>query len=194
MHVAFPAYLVLIVLGVLNCLAGYRLFRALLAIWGFLGGAGLAFSLLQGAHLGPLVLVVASVIAGIVGAILVTALYWVGVFLFGVGFGLIVASALEPQLHTGSGWVLELVLAVVGGIAALVLQRVAIVLFTAIGGAWVAVTGGAALLARCPLETFPAHCARAVPWAPVILGAWVCLSLVGVVAQSRQSPGRGHRP
>ncbi len=194
MDVAFPAYLVLIVLGLLNCLAGYRLFRALLGLWGFLGGAALTLTFLQGTQFGPLVQGAAAVIAGIAGAVLVTALYWVGVFLFGVGFGLIVASALEAQLHVGSGRLLELVLAVVGGIAALALQRGAITLFTAIGGAWVAVTCVASLVARCPLETFPARCPRAVPWAPVILGACVCLSLVGVVAQSRQSQGRRQRP
>jgi hypothetical protein len=194
MDVAIPAYLALVVLGLLNCLAGYRLFRALLGIWGFLGGATLAVALLQGTRIGPLAQGVAAVIAGIAGAILVTALYWVGVFLFGAGFGLIVASALAPQLHEGSGRVLELILAVVGGIAALVLQRAAITLFTALGGAWVAVTCFAALVASCPLATFPARCARAVHWAPVVLGAWLCLSLLGIVAQSRQSPGRAPRP
>jgi hypothetical protein len=193
MDVGFPTYVVFVVLGLLNCLAGYKLFRALLGIWGFLGGATLALAFLQGTRFDPLLQLVAAVIAGIGGAILVTVLYSVGVFFFGAGFGLIVASALEPQFHIASTRVLEFVLAVVGGIAALALQRAAITLFTAFGGAWVAVTCVAALVASCPLATFPARCARAVPWAPVILGACVCLGLVGVAAQSRQSPGRRKR-
>ncbi len=178
------SYLVLVVAGLLSCFAGYKLFRGLLAVWGFIAGVTLAHSFLQGARLDHVVQVVAALLAGIVGAVLVSVLYVVGVFLLGAGVGVIVASALPAHALPGAaGWVLPLVLAVIGGVAALALQRPAISLFTALGGAWVTVNAVAAWLVGCPVQTFPARCPAVLAWAGVVLVAWVVLGILGVIAQ-----------
>lgn len=190
--VALLAYVVLIGLGLLNCFFGYRLFRVLLGIWGFVAGTAATMALLQGAHVDPLVQIVAAILGGIAGAVLVSVLYLVGVFLFGAGFGLLVASLLQQHLHAPAAWPLTLVLAAAFGVAALVLQRPLITLFTAFGGAWVVVAGVAAAIAGCPLATFPAHCLRSSPWAFVILGAWIVLGFSGLATQSQIS-GRHRR-
>jgi hypothetical protein len=187
------AYVVLVGLGLLNCFAGYRLFRVLLGIWGFLGGAAIAITLLQGTRLDPLVQIVIAALGGIVGAALVSVLYLVGVFLFGAGFGLLVASVIEQHVQGVPARPLLIILGIVGGVAALALQRPLITLFTAFGGAWVVVACVAALVAGCPLETFPAGCLRASPWVLVILATWLFLGLCGFATQTRFSRGRARR-
>jgi hypothetical protein len=191
--VALLAYVVFVGVGLLNCFFGYRLFRVLLGIWGFVGGAALSMTLLQGASVDPLVQIVGALLGGIAGAVLVSALYLVGGFLFGASFGLLMASVLQQHLHALPLWPLTIALAVIGGIAALALQRPLITLFTAFGGAWVVVAGVASAIADCPLKTFPAHCVRASPWALVILVAWLVLGFCGLATQSQLGGGRGRR-
>ena len=190
--VASLAYVTLVGLGLLNCFFGYRLFRVLLGIWGFVAGATAGMVLLQGTHLDPLVQIIGSLLIGIAGAVLVSVLYLVGVFLFGAGFGLLIASLLQQHMHAPPAWPLALLLAAGGGVAALVLQRPLITLFTAFGGAWVVVAGAAAALADCPLPAFPAPCPRSSGWTLVILGAWIVLGFCGLLTQL-QLPGRLRR-
>jgi hypothetical protein len=190
---ALVGYVVFIGLGLLNCFFGYRLFRLLLGIWGFVGGAALALTLLQGAKVDPLVQIVGAALGGIVGAVLVSMLYMLGVFLFGAGFGLLLAPVIQQHAHVLPGWPLIIVLAVVGGIAALALQRPLITLFTAFGGAWIAVSGAVAAVAGCPLQTFPAHCVRAAPWAIGILVVWLVLGFFGIATQLQLKGGGPRR-
>jgi hypothetical protein len=191
--VALLAYVAFVGVGLLNCFFGYRLFRVLLGIWGFIVGAALSMTFLQGAGVDHLVQIVGALLGGLVGAVLVSVLYLVGVFLFGAGFGVLVASVIQQHMHAPSTWLLAVVLAAVGGVAAVVLQRPLITLFTAFGGAWVVVAGIASAIADCPLKTFPAHCVRASPWALVILVAWVVLGFLGLATQSQLRRGRVQR-
>jgi hypothetical protein len=190
---ALLVYVAFIGLGLLNCFFGYRLFRILLGIWGFVAGAVLAMSYLQGMKLDPLLQLAGAALGGVVGAVLVSVLYAVGVFLFGAGFGLLLGSVVQQHLHTLPVWPVSLVLAVIGGIAALALQRPLITLFTAFGGAWIVVAGVTSAVAHCPLETFPAHCVRASPWAAAIVIAWLVLGFFGLASQSRLGEGRPRR-
>ena len=190
---ALLAYVVLVGVGLLNCFFGYRLFRVLLGIWGFLAGAGLGMTLLQGAGIDPLVRILGALLCGIVGALLVSLLYFLGVFLFGAGFGLLIASVIQQHLHAQLAWPVIAVVAAVGGVAALVLQRPLITLFTAFGGAWVVVSGTAAAVAGCPLRSFPANCVHPSPWALVILVAWLVLGFIGLATQFQLSRQRGRR-
>jgi hypothetical protein len=190
---ALLAYVVLVGVGLLNCFFGYRLFRVLLGIWGFLGGAALGMTLLQGAGIDPLFRMLGALLCGILGALLVSLLYLFGVFLFGASFGLLVASVVQQHMHAPPAWPLVVVLAAVGGVAALVLQRPLITLFTAFGGAWVVISGTAAAVAGCPLRSFPVNCVHASPWAFVILVAWLFLGFVGLATQSQLSRRRTKR-
>jgi hypothetical protein len=188
-HGALITYVVLVGLGVVTCFLGYRLFRVILGIWGFLAGVGIAVSLLQGVALNALLKILIAVAGGIVGGALVSVLYLLGVFLFGAGFGLLVATTIQDSLHlVAPTWPLLIGLGVLGGIAALILQRPLIKLFTAFGGAWILVTCFGALLLGCPLETFPAGCARSSPSAPAILVVWLVVGVLGYAAQSRMPP------
>ena len=145
-----------ILIGAFECFFGYRFFKVLLALTGFAiggamaGGIGYAISGQQGAAL------LYALIGGIVGAILLYALYFVGVFLIGALFGLVIGEILNTFSHTSSSSAVLLILAVIGGVAALLFQKFVIILSTSFGGAWSVVSGIAHFAWRrgAPLVTF----------------------------------------
>ena len=111
-----PAALLITAGGVIACIAGYRLFRVVLAIYGFVLGAVIASSIV-----GP------TNTIGMIGAAL--------------GGGL--AGALWTQFGGGADPPALLIVgaAVAGAMAAMFLQRYVIVVSTAFGGAWTIVVG-----------------------------------------------------
>src|SRR5689334_1412138 len=81
----FPAAVVLIIGGAISCFAGYRFFRIVLAIYGFILGAMMASSMMGvGNSIGMLV---AALVGGIVGAVVLVLAYFVGIALVGAGLG-----------------------------------------------------------------------------------------------------------
>jgi hypothetical protein len=191
-HAAPLLFVILTVVGLATCFLGYGLFRLLLGAWGFLAGAALGAGALHGMNVEPLVQVLGALVAGIVGALAVSLLYLLGVFLFGAGFGVLVASVVLSHWPMTLEWPLILVLAVLGGVAALALQRPLITLATAFSGAWLAVTSVIGLLRGCAIEAWPHRC---VPpsWSLAVVGVWLLLGLFGLAAQSRHSRRRPAR-
>ena len=79
----FPAAIVLVLGGAVACFAGYRLFRVVLAIYGFILGAMLASSVMGiSNHAGMLI---AALVGGVIGALLFTFAYYVCIGLIGSG-------------------------------------------------------------------------------------------------------------
>ena len=87
-----PAAVVLLVGGTVACFFGYRLFRIVLAIFGFIFGALAASSLFGASDTGPMLL--AAIVGGLLGAAVLWAAYFVGVALFG--------AALEKPVQPSS--------------------------------------------------------------------------------------------
>lgn len=125
-----------IVLGLLFCFFGYRIFKVFLSISGAAaGGGGAAYvAWTQWPQMWwPAAL--AGVVGAAIGAVLMVVLYYVGVFLAGAGFAASVAAVLAganaEHLH------LEALIpaAVVGGVLALIIQKFLIVLSTSFTGA-----------------------------------------------------------
>ncbi len=181
-----PAALILLAGGVLACFAGYRLFRLVLGIYGFILGALLAISAISPASLLSMAIVV--LIGGVVGAIL----------LLGGGLGVLVVQAIWAQQGWGDPRALTLFGCAIGGaIVALIFQRYAIVAGTAFGGAWTAVMGAAAMFgdpaaqhvtdARNVWIVYPFAPPLTRPWVTV---AWIVLGIVGVIVQLRAGARR----
>ncbi len=175
-----------IVVGLAQCLFGYRIFRVLLAITGFILGGLLAgyfvYDLTQSAALG----VVAGLVGGLLGGALLAGLYFLGVFVIGAIFGAVAPLALFALLGgSAPTWVVVL-LALIGGVLAVLVQKLMIILATSFGGAWWAVTGIAAAaraVELAELRAFPTGLAAAGPgW----LIGWFVLGLAGVLIQYRQ--------
>ena len=186
-----PAAVVLLLGGTVACFFGYRLFRVVLGIYGFILGALLATSLFGPAE--PLPTGIAVIVGGLVGALVLNLAYFVGVALLGAAVGAVVLHLVWPRLASGDPHVLVVVLvAAVGAVAAIWLQRVVIVVATAFGGAWTLLVGGLALLGDRAAQkaavandvwvVYPLHPAPGREW---VIWVWLALGLAGMVVQLR---------
>ena len=185
-----PAAILLVLGGALSCFAGYRLFKIVLGIYGFVLGAMLASSTMGVTN--STGMIVASLVGGVCGALLLMFAYFVGIALVGAGLGALVAHVAWSSLgRTGDPPALAVVvLSVVGSIGAMFLQRYVIVVATAFGGAWTVIVGGLAVAgdrgaARAATAgdvwiLYPLSPAPGQKWVPV---AWVALGLVGTAVQ-----------
>src|SRR6476659_6250320 len=138
-----PAAVVLLAGGLIACFAGYRVFRIVLGIYGFILGALFASSAMGTEH--TLWMVLAALVGGIVGALILIAAYFVGVALLGAGVGALAASLIWASLGKEPSALIVILFSIAGALAALALQRYVIIGATAFGGAWTMIVGGLAL-------------------------------------------------
>jgi Domain of unknown function (DUF4203) len=192
-----PAAVLLLIGGFIAWCAGYRLFRVVLTIYGFILGALIGSSMVGGTATMPMIL--AAVGGGAVGALIMFLGYFVGVALVGAGVGALIVHLAWTHFD-GDPHPFVIVLAAVGGAAAaMMLQRYVIIVATAFAGAWTLIVGGLALtpLGRAfvgegksvwvvyPLDPLPGR-----RW---VLAAWVVLGAIGMVIQSRFTSRRKAR-
>ena len=138
-----PAAIILLAAGLLACFMGYRLFRWLLAVYGFIGGAWVTSLFVELGE--PWMNAVAAVSGGLVGALLLLVVYLAGVAILGAGLGALAVNLFwTPAGDTAESWVI-IVACLVGAIAAVSLQRYVIIVGTSFGGAWSALVGALAL-------------------------------------------------
>jgi len=182
-----PAAIILVVGGLLSCFAGYRLFRFVLAFFGFILGA-LATSSAMGADQ-TMWMIGGAILGGLVGALILVLGYFVGVALIGAGIGAGAAMAIWAAMGREPGMLPVLILSILGALAALALQEYVIIVSTAFGGAQTAIVGGAALFgnqvaasaaARSVYRVYPLDPLPATKWDLI---GWVVLGTLGVIAQ-----------
>jgi hypothetical protein len=182
-----PAAIILVAGGLLSCFAGYRVFRFVLAFFGFILGA-LATSSAMGADQ-TLWMIGGAILGGLVGALILVLGYFVGVALIGAGIGAGAAMAIWAALGREPGILPVLILSILGALGALALQQYVIIVSTAFGGAQTAIVGGAALLgnrvaadaaARSVYRVYPLDPLPATKWDLI---AWLVLGTFGVIAQ-----------
>jgi len=185
-----PAAVLLVLASALTCFAGYRLFRIVLAIWGFILGAVIGSSMMGVGN--ALALLIAGLVGGILGAVALVFAYFMGVALVGAGLGALITHVVWSQVTTTADppAVLIIVVSVAGAIGAMMLQRYVIIVGTAFSGAWMAIVAGLAIA-----ENMPGKAVRAAGnevwilypfsltqdrW--VVIG-WLALGLVGMAVQ-----------
>ena len=138
-----------VAIGLIECFFGYRILRFLLGILGFIAGAvvfgSLGYELSKGSEL---ISIAAGIAGGLAGAFIMYTLYIVGVFAIGAALGYMTATYVFGILNATPLMILLVVAAVVGGLLAALLQKPMIILATAFGGAYAAVTGVAYLLLK----------------------------------------------
>ncbi len=138
-----PAAIILLAAGLLACFMGYRLFRWLLGLYGFIGGAYLASLFVNTPE--PWMTAAAVVAGGLVGALFLLVVYLAGVAILGAGLGALAVSLFwTPDGGSAETWVV-ITACLVGAIAAVSLQRYVIIVGTSFGGAWTALVGALAL-------------------------------------------------
>jgi hypothetical protein len=183
-----PAIAFLILGGVIAWSAGYRLFRVVLTLYGFILGALVATSIL-----GPgdtTLLIFGALGGGAVGALVMFFGYFVGVALVGAAVGALGVHAIWSRIGTDPHPFVVVLAAVAGAATAMALQRYVIIVATALGGAWTMLLGGGALssrggaLSRMP-DVWVVYPFDPTPGRRWTLAAWAALGLLGVFVQLR---------
>lgn len=183
-----PAAILLVIGGIVSCFFGYRWFRLVLGLTGFVLGALMASSIFGTSN--TTAMVVAAILGGLLGAGLMVAAYFIGVALVGAGLGAAIAHVIAAALHREPQVLLVMGCAIVGAVAAMYLQRYFIIVGTAFGGAWTLIVGALAVIGdRKAMEAaaggnvwvlYPLDPAPGQRWVRV---AWIVLGLVGTAVQ-----------
>jgi len=179
--------------GILYCFLGYRLFKLILGLTGFVLAASAAGALAGFLTQGGLVyMALAACLGGVAGACAILFLYKAGVFCLGVLAGVLLANSIlgaRPE-----AWVTSAVVgaAVFGGLAALVFERPVMTVATAAIGAWIAAQGVAFFVLGTPSMDAALGGLEDVRGRWVVLTCWAMLATAGVATQflTRQRAGR----
>jgi hypothetical protein len=188
-----PAAVVLLLGGIVACFFGYRLFRIVLAIFGFILGALAASSVFGVSDTGPMI--IAALIGGLIGAAILFTAYFVGVALIGAALGATVANLVFSASERDPHFLVIVFFSIAGAAASMYLQRYFIIVGTAFGGAWTLLVGAMALVgdrtARAAAASgdvwvaYPLDPAPGQRWVPIAwlviggIGAWVQLGFTG---------------
>ena len=183
-----PAAIVLLVGGIVACFFGYRLFRIVLAIFGFILGAFFASSLFGMSETGPML--IAAAIGGLIGAAILIGAYFLGVALIGAALGATAANLIFATGDRDPHFLVVVFLSIAGATAAMYLQRYFIIVGTGFGGAWTIIVGAMAALgdqaARAAVAAnnvwvvYPMDPAPGERWVPY---AWLALGAIGTGVQ-----------
>ena len=183
-----PAAALLLLGGIISCFFGYRLFRTVLAIFGFIVGGMLASSIFGAGN--TTMMLIAWVVGGLVGAFILVFAYFLGVALAGASIGAAVANLLFSVGNRDPRVMVVILCSVAGAIASMYLQRYFIIVFTAFGGAWTMIVGAMALIGnRAALRAaatgdvwvaYPLDPAPGQQWVVIV---WMALSFIGAGVQ-----------
>lgn len=183
-----PAALVLAAGGAVTCFAGYRFFRFVLGLFGFLVGALVATSIAGSGSTAYLVLW--AVLGGLAGAIVLNLAYFFGVVLIGAGLGAAAASVIWSHLESDPHVLVVIAFAIAGAVAAMLLQGYVIILATALGGAWTLLVGVLALAgdeaaqaAAAGTRVWVVYPLDPAPGREWVVAVWLALALAGLVTQ-----------
>jgi hypothetical protein len=179
---------VLTVGGLLACFAGYRLFRLVLTVYGFIAGAAMASSVMGTSS--TMGMLLAALLGGLVGALIMYLAYFVGVALVGAALGALVANVIWSAIGTDPHPLIVVAFAILGAIGAMTVQRYVIVVGTAFGGAWTLIVGVLALMgdrgaisAAESGNVWILYPLDPAPGRSLLLVFWIVLSIAGVATQ-----------
>lgn len=127
--------------GLFTCFCGYRILKLTLGILGFIAGAEGGWAIgLSLAHGNSGIALLCAIIVGAIGAALCVWLFFLGIFLLGASAGAIVGAALFSASGNQPQPILLLVMAIVFGVIALIMQKFMIIVSTAFSGSYLVTT------------------------------------------------------
>jgi hypothetical protein len=183
-----PYAALLLAAGVLSCFFGYRLFRTVLAVFGFIFGGMIASSVFGISN--TTMMLMAWVVGGLIGAFILIVAYFVGVALTGAALGAAIAHFAFSTGNRDPRVIVVVLFAVAGAIAATYLQRYFIIAGTAFGGAWTMIVGAMALVgdrnalnAATSGDVWVAYPLNPAPGQRWIVYMWLFLGLLGAAVQ-----------
>ena len=183
-----PAAIVLLLSGVVSCFFGYRLFRIVLALSGFILGALAASSIFGMSDTGPML--VAALVGGLVGAAILFFAYFLGVALTGAVLGAVLANFIMGAADRAPNFLVVVFLAIAGAAGAMYLQRYFIIVGTGFGGAWTMIVGAMALVgnrealaAAAANDVWVAYPLNPAPGQQWVVIMWLILGAIGTGVQ-----------
>ena len=183
----------LMAVGAIQCLYGYRAFKVVLVIIGFILGYALAFTAIETMFHHKYAAFLVGMVAGVVAGSLINNVYLIGVFVVSAMFG----GAVALQLYAIAGQhpepIMLFIFAVLGGLLALFFQKLMIIIATALSGAW-GVVAGIAWFATAAIDPVNIASVQKVFRAGdaqgyIIVVCWLALGLIGVLFQYQRLPG-----
>ncbi|MBP7461388.1 MAG: DUF4203 domain-containing protein [Candidatus Delongbacteria bacterium] len=185
--IKITVYLVL-AFGILMMIAGYRFFKLIIGISGFLGGFGMGVLLaIKLGHSETLYLLMFGILLGILVSVVAVVIYFVGVFIMGAMLGFALAFNLTAWISLPHANGLAMVAAIAFGILAIVFQRsMIIVASSAVGAWWSAVSLGNLMgwvtSSRYAVLMFPRSLSLIFS-SPLIVGVAVIGLIIGLTVQ-----------
>jgi hypothetical protein len=189
-----PAAIFLVLGGAVACFAGYRFFRVVLGLYGFVLGALLATTVAGAGSTSSLLMW--AVVGGLAGALVLNLAYFFGVVLVGAALGAMAVTLVWSRASGDPHVLIVVAFAVVGALAAMWLQRYVVVTGTAFGGAWTLLVGVLALMGDTAAQAatvsdvwvvYPLDPAPGRRWLPAV---WLVLGVVGMFVQLRKGAPR----
>ena len=181
-----------IILGAITCFFGYRIFKVVLGIFGFILGisifGGIAFGMSGGEQE---VAIIVGLVGGIIGAVLMVTVYFIGLFLLGVGLGSLLGVLLITGTEGSPEPVILFILAIIGGVFTVIFQKLTIIASTSLGGAWSVVSGIFHFVGWDfdPVQLFqnPIGLRYMGTQYCIMFLCWLLLGIFGIVAQYKDS-------
>jgi hypothetical protein len=177
-----------IIVGIIVCFWGYRIFKVVLGIAGFIAGAVLFYHFGAQYSANMIVLAILAIFGGMIGAALAVAFYYIGLFLLGALAGWQLGFLLATAVNIEFIIIIPIIAAVIAGILACFVQKPIIIISTALIGAWSVVTGGFYFFGSgiIPTDLFrdPFMLIDSLRETnPVVILAWIGLSIAGMIFQ-----------
>jgi hypothetical protein len=183
---------VTILIGILACFAGYRVFRVVLPILGFLIGLGvgaqLAEAFLGEPYLDSLTSWIVAIVVGLVFAT-IAFIWWylsVALTIAGLGYAIGYGGAIGARTDASTAAIVGIVVAVVFAIAAIALRipAVIVIIMSAFWGASAIVGGSLVLLGLIGVADLRNGSVDAVIGeSTLFLVGWLALAIVGAAIQ-----------
>jgi hypothetical protein len=186
---AIPVAAILAVSGAVACFAGYRLFRVVLGVYGFILGALVTSSVMGTENVWALVL--AAAVGGLIGAGLMIAAYFIGVGLIGAGLAALALHVAWRVIGGDPPTAVIVIAAVLGALGALSVSRHVVIIGTALAGSWTLIVGALALggerfnvLSVNPDNIWVVYAMGPWPSNWWVTGSWIGLAIVGALVQT----------
>lgn len=190
--------LFLATVGIISSVAGYKLFKIILPIWGFFAGfavgSGLIAMILGDGFLATAIAWSVALFTGLIFAVFSYFFYYIGIVIVGAAFGVALGTGLMFGIGFDPG-LLVTVVAIVSGLLFAILsvifnfQKYIVVFITSVLGASAVIGGVLVMLDKVTIDSIGSGnfiypvISESFFWALI----WFVLLVAGIVAQSRTS-------
>lgn len=180
--------------GLIDCFFGYKVFKVTIALLGAVAGALLGQMIAVAAGLGSSAELAGVFVGALFGAGLAFLLYFAAVFAAGFGLGATLAILLLAHFDHMVALLASLVVGLVGGFAAVKLQKVVIILATAVMGSFRALLALTYFTAQIDWVFYyrqPQQIPALIDHHAWMFPAILVLAAVGAIAQFELGGGKG---